>query len=283
MPFLTPKRIKSLVTVRDFYQIQHAHGKIFDEKNILKELAPSLRSEILLYNCRHLYSIVPVLKSSPMTFTSGLAAELSSQIAFAKEDVIIEKTTGSTLYFIFSGICEVRPKATGNRPFVALADGCYFGCCGALLGCKRTATVRTKTLCEMYSIQGTDLMASLTDYPEVLSYMEMVAAKRKNRLDVISKGSVIDEGNTVDLEDSKTDLFSKSLEHSLSNGGRTNMMAERSRMRGSGGVANSNYAKARHTRRTSRIMGDSPPKSGGGRRMSIGVPMPMPAAKYAPK
>ncbi|GMH90312.1 hypothetical protein TrVE_jg4805 [Triparma verrucosa] len=199
--------------VRDYYHIQHSGGKIFDENAILGELAPSLRSEVLVFNSRELYDKVPVLKSSPSFFTSELASYIRPQISFADEDVISEGTTGDTMYFIFAGIAEVKPKIMIDKVFVALADGCYFGDGAVFLGVKRTATVRTRTLCEMYAVDGPDILRSMRDFPEIKEYMKMVAAKRKNRIDILDSNTKVKamEDNTLDDEDSKTFLFSSSL------------------------------------------------------------------------
>ncbi|GMH94319.1 hypothetical protein TL16_g12874 [Triparma laevis f. inornata] len=293
--------------VRDYYHIQHSGGKIFDEDAILSELAPVLRAEILVFNSRELFNKVPVLKSSPSFFTSELASYIRPQFAFADEDVISEGTTGDTLFFIYAGIAEVKPKIMRDKVFVALADGCYFGCGGVFLGVKRTATVTTRTLCEMYAVDGPDILAAMRDFPEIKEYMKMVATKRKNRIDVLdtSSGVKVMQDNNLDDEDSKTFLFSSSLgadavseSHGLIHGRRNREPEKDSSLSHSNrkSLAAKTYARASYrsrgmksgrgkhsmmkSKRESRFMGsmklgfgNSPNNSESGkRRLSIGIP-----------
>lgn len=191
--------------VRDYYHLAYSEGKIFDETGILSELAPSLRSEILHYNSRDLYSLVPIFSSSPYTFTAEVANVIRPEIAFAEEQVVVEGTSGDTIYYIYKGIAEVRPMNHTESVFTAIGDGCYFGDVALFLDCKRSATIRTKTLCIMYTVQKEELMSCLLDFPEIKEYMVMIAKSRKGRIDLINSGEVISE--FVDDEDCKTELF----------------------------------------------------------------------------
>eukprot|EP00520_Triparma_pacifica_P000353 CAMPEP_0118649484 /NCGR_PEP_ID=MMETSP0785-20121206/9728_1 /TAXON_ID=91992 /ORGANISM="Bolidomonas pacifica, Strain CCMP 1866" /LENGTH=1037 /DNA_ID=CAMNT_0006541775 /DNA_START=141 /DNA_END=3257 /DNA_ORIENTATION=- len=191
--------------VRDYYHLAYSEGKIFDETGILSELAPSLRSEILHYNSRDLYQLVPIFASSPYTFTADIANVIRPEIAFAEEPIIMEGTSGDSIYFIYKGIAEVRPQNHKDAVFTAIGDGCYFGDVALFLECKRTATVKTKTLCIMYTITKEELLGCLVDFPEIKEYMRIIAKGRKSRIDKINRGEEVDD--FVDDEDSKTELF----------------------------------------------------------------------------
>ena len=227
--------------VRDYYHLAYSEGKIFDETGILSELAPSLRSEILHYNSRDLYQMVPIFSSSPYTFTAEVANVIRPEIAFAEEQVIVEGTSGDTIYYIYKGIAEVRPVHHKEAVFTAIGDGCYFGDVGLFLDTKRTATVKTKTLCIMYTVQKEELLACLLDFPEIKEYMVMIAKGRKGRIDKINAGEKIEE--FVDDEDSKTELFMGTVMGSPSPSGgdtlnkagrRSSTMKKRGSRRGSG-------------------------------------------------
>ncbi len=213
--YMRDKKLPSTLRekVRDYYHLQYSEGKIFDETGILAELAPSLRSEILRYNSRELYQKVPVFCSSPYSFTAAIANNIRPEIAFADEDVFVEGTTGDTIYFIYRGIAEIRSKLLSDAAFTAIGDGCYFGDVAVFLGEKRSATVRTRTLCVMYTVEGPDIKDALVDFPEIAEYMAMVARKRKERLMALDpKADIVPEDdNVIDDEDSKTDLFSENL------------------------------------------------------------------------
>ena len=106
---------------------------------------------------------------------------------------------------------------------------------------KRTATVKTKTLCIMYTVQKEELLACLLDFPEIKEYMVMIAKGRKGRIDKINAGEKIEE--FVDDEDSKTELFMGTVMGSPSPSGgdtlnkagrRSSTMKKRGSRRGSG-------------------------------------------------
>jgi hypothetical protein len=48
--------------VRNFYRIQFAEGKMYDETELLHVLPPNLRHDILSFNQRHLFMQVPYYK-----------------------------------------------------------------------------------------------------------------------------------------------------------------------------------------------------------------------------
>ena len=50
--------------VRDFYGLRY-RGQMFDERQILSKLSTPLRNEILHYNSRELYPLVPLLRNTP--------------------------------------------------------------------------------------------------------------------------------------------------------------------------------------------------------------------------
>lgn len=218
--YMRDKKLPSVLRekVRDYFHIQYAEGKIFDEDGILAELAPSLRQEILRYNTKDLYEKVPVFASSPFSFTSKLAICIRPEIAFPEAEVIVEETTGDEIYFIYRGIAEIKSKSIDNNTFTAIGDGCYFGDVAVFnWNSKRTATVVTKTLCIMYCIYRDDLFECLLDFPEIRTYMEMVSKKRHRRILALNPDSNAhtNDKDLLDEEDSKTDLFK---EHDMLDG-----------------------------------------------------------------
>ena len=116
---------------------------------------------------------------------------------------------------------EIKFKLIKNNTFTAIGDGCYFGDVAVFnRNSKRTATVTTKTLCIMYTIQRNTLFDCLTDFPEIRTYMEMVSKKRHRRMLALdpSLTSQNSDKDLLDDEDSKTDLF-RELDDSGENGG----------------------------------------------------------------
>ena len=84
--------------VRGFYKIQYGEGKMYNEYDILSQLSPNLLSEIMTYNQRHLFDLVPLIDRAPTNFANGLAPKLVSRIHFAGELVFEEDHNGNEMY-----------------------------------------------------------------------------------------------------------------------------------------------------------------------------------------
>merc|ERR1719316_102336 len=120
----------------------------------MSDLTPNLREEILTFNQRHVFEMVPLIDRSPVAFANRIAGSLTSRIHFEGEFVFQEGATADNMYFISSGICEIVSQfSEAPNGFVkALADGCYFGEVALLLAdMKRTAGIRCATSTSLVS------------------------------------------------------------------------------------------------------------------------------------
>ncbi|GMI10428.1 hypothetical protein TrVE_jg5639 [Triparma verrucosa] len=194
--------------VKDHFHMQHSDGKLFDEEEILGNVTPLLRREIVGYKNREILLKVPFFHN-PDEFSTEVACHLSSEIVFMNEIVVREDTSGDSMFFIFSGVVEIFLQATADLTYVAIGDGCYFGEVSILLNCKRTASARTKTQCMLFRMKATDLHHLLNDFPEKDEYMKRVSRARHKR--IVNYMGVEDgkdpDDEEQDEEDAKTDLF----------------------------------------------------------------------------
>jgi CRP-like cAMP-binding protein len=197
--------------VKDHFHMQHADGKLFDEKEILGSVTPILRREIVSYKNREVLLKVPLLQDTEENevFAHEVCTCLSSEIVFMDETVIREDTTGTAMFFIFSGVIEIFLNSAADLTYVAVGDGCYFGEVSIILDCKRTASARTKTQCLLYRLSADDLKRLLSDFADQTRYMQKIARARQKRI-VAYLGladAEVDEDEEQDEEDAKTDLF----------------------------------------------------------------------------
>ena len=197
--------------VKDHFHMQHSDGKLFDEAEILSNVTPILRREIISYKNREVLLKVPLLQDTEenKVFAMEVCTCLSSEIVFMDEIVIREDTTGTAMFFIFSGVMEIFLNSAADLTYVAVGDGCYFGEVSIILNCKRTASARTKTQCLLYRLQAADLKRLLFDFDEQHMYMKKIARARQKR--IVSylglNDEEIDQDEEQDEEDAKTDLF----------------------------------------------------------------------------
>jgi CRP-like cAMP-binding protein len=197
--------------VKDHFHLQHSDGKLFDEDEILGGVTPILRREIVAFKHREVLHKVPLLQNTEENevFALEVATMLNVDIIFMDEVVVRENMSGSDIFFIFSGVIEIYLESAADLTYVAIGDGCYFGEVSVLLGCKRTASARTKTQCVLYRITAQNLKHLLVDYPDKQEYMLRVAKARQKRI-IHYLGmdkSKLSREDEQDEEDAKTELF----------------------------------------------------------------------------
>ncbi|KAH8070886.1 voltage-gated potassium channel [Aureococcus anophagefferens] len=165
--------------VKDYYYVRFVGGKLFDEESILVDLNVELRKEIALYNTRALRPKTPGASRGDM-------------------------------FFVNNGFCEVLLRAANNLPLRFLASGCYFGESAALLGVKRTATIRAAGALEVFALPPEVLLQVCSDFPEVGVYMKEVSLNRVQMLMQYDPGAEIDgvqDADYVDSEDAMTPFY----------------------------------------------------------------------------
>ena len=196
--------------VKDYFHMQHNEGKLFDENQILDTITPILRREIQQFNGRSIATKVPMLSSlTNKSFAEEISTVIVPTIAFTDEIILRENTVGKEMYFIQSGIVEIFiARSTDNSAYLTIGDGCYFGEVSLLLGCRRTASARTKTQCVLYMLDRERLIEILEDYPETAQYLRKIATSRQRRVrHFISPNTCfLAPEDELDVEDSKTEL-----------------------------------------------------------------------------
>uniref|UniRef100_A0A7S2CR32 Cyclic nucleotide-binding domain-containing protein n=1 Tax=Florenciella parvula TaxID=236787 RepID=A0A7S2CR32_9STRA len=199
--------------VRSFFKIKFGAtgGKLYDEAEILSELTPNLREEIIYYNQRELFQLVPLFKRGPSSFSHKLAPRLKGRVHFAAEFIFEEESHGDEIFFISSGICEII-SCYSETVFKLIADGYYFGDVGCLMQCPRTAGVRAKVSTTLYSLSREDLDCVLDDHPHMHKYMILIAQRRRLRLAFLNPENgmtTLNAESMRDDEDSRTEYFAK--------------------------------------------------------------------------
>ena len=161
-----PKKLKS--KMRDFFRIQYADGQLYVDDDVLSNLPPNLSDEIHYFLKKQYIEIIPAFNKpdSAESLVFRLSAALATRAFFDRQIIVHEDSAATEMYFIASGLVEVLTK---HRQFMVkvLADGCYFGDVSLLLGCKRTASIRAKTMGTLSVLEKDALLALTGDYPEL--------------------------------------------------------------------------------------------------------------------
>ncbi|XP_063720665.1 potassium/sodium hyperpolarization-activated cyclic nucleotide-gated channel 1-like [Symsagittifera roscoffensis] len=167
------------VRVHEYYEYKYK-GKMFDEEVILEELNDCLREEILNYNCRELVNVVPFFQGADPLFVSGVVSKLKFEVFQPGDLILSEGSFGTKMYFIQQGTVDVL--SMDDDVIAQLTDGAYFGEICLLTKCRRTASIRAESYCNLYSLEVEDFNDVVREFPEVRDKMEQVARLRLTQL-----------------------------------------------------------------------------------------------------
>jgi len=174
--------------VRDFFKVRYG-GRIFDEDDLLNELTPALKRNILNYTSAEILNLVPFIRDTlSESMRSQIASCLHAQIFMDGTNVIEEGTNGDAIYLIQTGIVEVWSKFQ-NEPVNLLTDGAYVGDVAVLLSTpeqpvRRTATVKPHptTVVTCAVMHASDFLAVVEQDVHLHEYLTFVALQRKERM-----------------------------------------------------------------------------------------------------
>ena len=145
---------------------------------------PKSAYELLAKDGRRWFEVVTpdVLEESPMfkgadpLLLSAVILALKPETADQGEVIIQEGDLANEMFFICRGEVEVF-DASGSI-VKTLCDGDFFGEIGVLMTSVRTASVRAKTLCDLFVLTKADFSRILNDHPQFSESMMRVAKER---------------------------------------------------------------------------------------------------------
>ena len=145
---------------------------------------PKSAYELLKKDGRRWFDVVTpdVLEESPMF--SGADPLLLNAVILALRSVTVEQgemiiqqgDIANEMYFICRG--EVEVINASDKIVKKLRDGDFFGEIGILMATARTASVRAKTLCDLFVLTRDDFSRILQDHPQFAENMMKVARER---------------------------------------------------------------------------------------------------------
>ncbi|TGK07741.1 cyclic nucleotide-binding protein [Leptospira semungkisensis] len=156
--------------VRDYYMYVIDRGWGEDENHLLNDLPISLKREVKIRLHRGLLEKVPFLKGADPALVTNLIFLLRPAI-YLKGDTIFRKgDMGDSLYILSEGSVDIM--SDDNTIFLTLIEGQFFGELALITEEPRAATVRTNSICEIYTLNKMDFNRSLELFPEFRSAIE---------------------------------------------------------------------------------------------------------------
>jgi glucose-6-phosphate 1-dehydrogenase len=122
---------------------------------------------------------VPLFKGGDPLFLNSIIMSLRPKAASPGQIIIKKGDPGAEMYLICRG--EVEILDGDGQVKAVLRDGDCFGEVALLLAEPRTATVRAKTLCDLFTLEKTDFARILHEQPKFAETIKKIAMERYNR------------------------------------------------------------------------------------------------------
>lgn len=119
---------------------------------------------------------LPMFKGADPLLLNAVIRALRPETAAPGERIILQGDIANEMYFICRG--EVEVIDASGEVALTLSDGDFFGEIGILMATTRTASIRAKTLCDLFALSRSDFARILQDYPQFADSMMKVARER---------------------------------------------------------------------------------------------------------
>ncbi|MCK4744189.1 MAG: glucose-6-phosphate dehydrogenase [Sulfuriflexus sp.] len=119
---------------------------------------------------------LPLFEGADPLLLNSIIMALHADAAEAGEVIIQQGDMAKEMYLICRG--EVEVVDAGGNVLKTLKDGDFFGEVGILMSTPRTATIRAKTLCDLFVLQKSDFGRILQDHPQFAENIMKIAKER---------------------------------------------------------------------------------------------------------
>uniref|UniRef100_H2Y460 Cyclic nucleotide-binding domain-containing protein n=1 Tax=Ciona savignyi TaxID=51511 RepID=H2Y460_CIOSA len=177
--------------IMDYFDLRYS-GRIFDEEQILSELSPGLRRDIIWHNCADLIQSVPLFDDVSDDFVADLGSVMVYTVYSSDTEVVREGEMAFHMFFILRG--ELVISASDGSFLREISDGMHFGeTCLLNEELRRAASVKAATNVHMYTLHRHDYQEVASRHLEDKEKIDTRFAKlreRTSQYDFIQKSSV---------------------------------------------------------------------------------------------
>lgn len=164
--------------VRAYYNYLWKSGKALEKNDLLRDLPQYLKNKMSLYLNREIVSKVPLFQkfADDERFITAVVMSLKSIVCLPNFFVVRKGEIGNDMYFVSRGELNVVTD-DGNVVFT-FRDGGFFGEIALLFDTKRTATIVSRTYCDMFILTKDDFKKVLRQFPEQSKGIKEIAKER---------------------------------------------------------------------------------------------------------
>jgi hypothetical protein len=156
-----------------------------------------LLQDIISHNCRDLIKSVPFLQNASAQFTTAVLTKLRFEVFLKGEFIVHAGAKGDKMYFIRTGVVEVL--GDDGKVATTLSDGAHFGEICLLTDDRRVASIKTVTICDLFSLSKVNFQSLLDEFPEMRCTLERVALHRLSLLGKQPKPEEIKKSGRISI------------------------------------------------------------------------------------
>ncbi|CAI2372991.1 unnamed protein product [Moneuplotes crassus] len=160
-------------------------------KSFLDIISPSLRQEVVQYIFSETLKFNPIFKGQPLLI-DYMTKKLVIEIHMPEDQVITQGETGTNIYFIAKGECEVFVTDHNSLTDIArkVKPGDLFGEVAILCGSRRTASVKTTNYSTLAFVCKPTFKDMCQQFPDIVEKMKQNLKKYQDRLKLFCKYSI---------------------------------------------------------------------------------------------
>ena len=153
------------------------------ECEFIEELPLSLRTEISLFMHKEMIPKVKLFELGDPAFMMGIVRHLRPKLFMAGDYIVRQGDYCEEFYFVRVGTVEVLAD-DGETVIALLEEGAYFGEIGIFLQSTRSVSVRAKVATLTSSIQKSEFLSIMKNFPDYDCYLRKVAEQRLRTTEV---------------------------------------------------------------------------------------------------
>jgi hypothetical protein len=166
--------------VRDYYEYRWEHHRGYQEETLLNNLPEPLRLEVMQELAKDLLQEVPLFKYCSIQLKNILILNLKAETFNPGSFISRAGDIGNDMVFITKGVLQIVNESSEDV-YCEYGPGEYFGNLSIMLKEKRTASVRSKTFCEVFVLDSEAFFKIKNDFPEFIGIMKKTAAEKSEK------------------------------------------------------------------------------------------------------
>jgi voltage-gated potassium channel Kch len=146
------------------------------DHQVVNELPQALQNELQIYMKIKLIKAVHIFQDCTTPCLKMIAQKLEQTYHSPNEYIIKKGDVGDEMFILGHGEVEVT---MGEKVLTTLKAGQFFGEIALLEDTIRTADVKTKAYCDLYTFKKTDFLEVISKYPDLGDKFRNIYTKRK--------------------------------------------------------------------------------------------------------